>query len=312
MLRKIVNENNATEEQILEIARASIWSFNEENFNKNFKSMDSSFVRLLIASGPKLHITRAEIEEHRAYCEKNYHVYLPDGTKKTDWQTDVMVSWPEFRSLATKDNTIPDLDSLALRFIHCYDAAQNIWFLTLQRMRIKFPNPPGGKPAPGTLCELEAIDTVNDLTSLIQQKNGRGIVKPAKGGTNGAPHFYDQNYFSKVKDAGMIGLDNNRHARSITFSWREIEKLFSENCKNRPEEEFDIVFFSLSYDMGAVPDPAVCNVQWPHSIAMYMRWKGDDCLDNEDVVLVGSSGKASDLGGICPPRCGVIEWYITP
>lgn len=311
MLRRIIIENQISEEQIMEIADSSILSFNEKNFDGNFKDINPYLMRLLVASGPTLYITRAEINEYRAKCENNYHVYLPNGTRKTDWQPDVVVSWPEFKNLATKNNTIPDLDSLALRFIHCYDSARNIWFLTLQRMRIIFPDSPGGIPAPRTLCDLEAIDTVNDLTSLMPQKNGLGIISPALGGKDGAPHFYDEKYFLKVKDSGMGDIDKNKHARSITFSWMEIEKLFSENCKDRPEEEFDIVFFSLSYDMGAVPDPAVCNVQWPHSIAMFMRWQGDDCLDNEDVVLVGR-GKASDLGGICPPRCGKLEWHLTP
>lgn len=316
MLRQIIDENQLTQEQLDEITSASVLGFNGLNLVGN-ANVDPRILRLFIAAGPKHYITRAEMEEYRTNLEIKYHVYLPNGTEKTDWQPDIVVSWPAFRDLATMKPVppapapvpIPDPDSLALRFIHCYDAGTNTWFLTLQRMRIIFPNPPAFPP-PGTPCNLEAIDIVDDLTSIFQRKTGMGIVSPAQGGTDGEPLFYDEKYFAKVKDDRMGDIDKDKHARSITFSWKEIEKLFNENSKGRPADEFDIVFFSLSYDMGINPPPNESKVQFPHSLAMYMRWQGDDCLDNLSVVLVGAAGKASDLGGICPPRDNNIVWQL--
>ena len=210
---------------------------------------------------------------------------------------DIQIPWMSF-SLVVENfikSTQIKPDTVALRFVLCYDSMKNELYLRLQICTMV---PIAGKP------NAFNLDTKNCAWYTI----ANGSIAPT-----GVIDPYDQNYLNNFYycDANICSPDSlvnlasdtgaEKFVRNLVFPWtEEIQKL---HIDNGSPTNATICFAAGSHDKSS---PVLDH---PHALVIYLRkYDSTPLLDNKEYPLEFQM-KAGDMGTLCPTFCGV---YVLP
>jgi len=223
------------------------------------------------------------------------HYFLSNCNSNFGGQ-DIQVPWNSFslvvHNFITATGAMPD--TVAMRFVLCYDTANNALYL---RMQICTMTPSGIK-------NQFNLDTTNSAWYTIEN----GSLAPTA-----ITDLFDQNYLDNFYycDSGacdpntLVNLASDAagavFVRNLVFPWtHEIQKIHQNN--GAPANAY-LDFAAVSPDKGST---VLAN---PHSLAIYLcKHDKTPMLDNVAYALAFQM-KAGDLATLCPPNCGV---YILP
>lgn len=236
-------------------------------------------------------VTLAQYTMGAANFEQHYFL---SGCNSAFDGRDIQISWD---SLATVVNNYidahhVDADTVALRFVYCYDAQCSAMYLRLQ------------------LCTMTAVTAetgVYDLSTnpcvWFKITNGSIAITTdtSLSDTNYLNHFY---YCGTGACAAQTveNLNTNAsvYAQNIVFPWEaELVQLYIDN--NSPADA-TIGFTACSfYDNTGT-------IAYPHNLAIYLcDCDGNALIDNN--ACDDLKDKAADAGTICPQFCAL---YIAP
>ena len=224
------------------------------------------------------------------------HYFLSNWNSNFGGQ-DIQIPWSSF-SLVVQNfintyNVSPD--TVALRFVHCYDSNSNELYLRLQ---ICTMTPDPSKP-----------DTYNLVTTNVAWYTiANGSIAPT-----GVIDLQDQNYLNNFyycnaaicSPAHLVNLASDTGAlkfvRNLVFPWtQELHKL---HVDNGSPANASVCFAAASHNNTS---PVLDH---PHALAIYLRkHDGTPLMDNKEYALEFQM-KAADMGTLCPSNCGV---YIIP
>ena len=225
------------------------------------------------------------------------HYFLSDCNTSFGGQ-DIQISWSTFNSAvqAFITSSRAAADTVALRFVLCYDTASACLYLRLQ------------------ICTMTATgdpDTFNlDTTNCAWYK-----IQGTTMATTNVVTLEDQAYLDNFYYCDAVTCDPNTlvnlasdtdaviFVRNLVFPWtQEVQQISADNGS---PQGCTICFAAISYDAGN-PSPAVA---YPHSLAIYMR-KHDGTVLLDDITHARTfQMKAGDMATACPPNCNV---YIYP
>lgn len=235
--------------------------------------------------------------DHFNTMQKNFqkHYFLANCNSDFGGQ-DIQVPWDSF-ALAVQNfikTSGASPNTVAMRFVLCYDTANNALFLRMQICTMTTTSDPN----------TFNLDTTNCAWYTIED----GSLAPTA-----ITDLFDQNYLDNFYycDKGvcnpntLVNLASDTSGtifvRNLVFPWmQEIHKIY---VNNSSPAGASIHFAAGSHDNTS---PAVAH---PHALAIYLcQSDGTPLLDNVNYG-VEFQMKAGDFGTLCPPTCNV---YILP
>ncbi|PZF73741.1 hypothetical protein DN068_07020 [Taibaiella soli] len=230
--------------------------------------------------------------------------YYVSGTGDTNFSSQFSVLWDDFYFAVQQIIFALGCDEkdVVLQFFHRYDASAQSWFLTM-----------GGGVMNGTPVTKVGNDNVYNITpGDVRYDLSNDGVNPSSFDGTYADDYFD-NFYYRPLDTTYLPLSadtsHTTYVTSVTFDWlKEIYQLYLDNLPTTPAT-INLVFASISYDCPQPGNP-YSNVEWPHSICMFINIDGDDALDNSPAPI-GAMFKmrAADCGTNQPP---MILQYIMP
>lgn len=213
---------------------------------------------------------------------------------------DFSVLWDDLNNAVNQfaTNASVPLNTVALRFVHCYDVINNHLYLRLQICTLEpVPITRAGHdfyPLNTSVCDWYEIKqgsfmlTQNHLLEGVEYFEHFYYEIPGSGGT-----------MQKLADGG-----GDTYVRNLVFPWEaEILQMYNDN--NNPENAY-INFGACSYVESI---PGTESVMWPHGLVMYLSdSSGHKMLDNENYISLFHN-KGADYGTQCPPLC---DGYLNP
>ena len=224
------------------------------------------------------------------------HYFLKNCDKAFKGQ-DIKISWSSF-SLAVSNfiaATGTAADSVALRFVHCYDDKTNSLYLRLQICGMKATADP----------KVFNLDTTGATWYTIEN----GTIAPTGDNTLEDQNYLNYFYYCDAvicdpKTAENLATDKTatKYVRNVVFPWGlEIMKMYADN--GSPANGY------ICFAAGSHKD-AKAGVLFPHTIVMYLcKHDGAPMLDNTPDPNKPFRNKACDMGTMCPNNCSV---YILP
>ena len=121
--------------------------------------------------------------------------------------------------------------------------------------------------------------------------------------------LYKENMPDTANNLYAVYDGEDTFVNSITYPWVEIKDLYSQNL---PYDTAILTFQSCSSTEPIDNNDALLN--WPHSIWLYMQNRDGvghlmPRLGTNDSAKGIFNNQAADVGGMCPPRCGI---YVQP
>ena len=238
-------------------------------------------------------ITLDHFNKMRTHFQQHY--FLSNCNSDFGGQ-DIQIPWSSFslvvHNFITATGAKPD--TVAMRFVLCYDTANNALYL---RMQICTMTPSGTK-------DEFNLDTTNSAWYTIEN----GSLAPTA-----ITDLFDQNYLDNFYYCDTAVCDPNTlvnlasdtagtvFVRNVVFPWtHEIQKIHIDN--GTPANAF-VNFAAGSHDKTSKV------VAHPHSLVIYLcKHDKTPLMDNIEYPLEFQM-KAGNLGTICPPNCNV---YILP
>ncbi len=188
-----------------------------------------------------------------------------------------------------------DPDSVAIRFVHCYDKDHKVLY---ERMQILTLSPIANEPrqfaindTPCTWYEL-ANSTINTTTDTDLFNT-----------TYLESFYYCSAKVCTIKTAECLADDTQavKYARTATVPWLELSALYTDNSS--PSNA------TLCLDAGCRCTKNVPSVKYQHTILFYLRDEYGVPLLNNEKGAYPFTNKAADMSTLCPVKCGV---YILP
>ncbi len=213
---------------------------------------------------------------------------------------DMQVAWADFNTAVNNFITQYNVDpnTVALRFVYCYDAAGNDLYLRLQ------------------ICTMQqsatAANTFNLITThcawyTLQNGSVTATQVNSLSDTNYLNYFYYASgtpCTAATEQQLALDVTNTLYAQNVTFPWvTEVLEMYKENGLTGNGY---LCFGATSYttaNSGNAP------VAYPHGTVMYLRdAQGNPLLDDNTYVSIFHN-KGCDMGTLCPQNCNV---YILP
>ncbi|XZF12389.1 hypothetical protein ACTHGU_11400 [Chitinophagaceae bacterium MMS25-I14] len=255
-------------------------------------------------TGDSVAYNQPMIDDARQKFGDNYK----DKNGNAAWATDISILWTDFNKRVTDIITGigGDPNGFALKFIHRYNAtgAQGFWFLTVEIFKIV------AEEAPEKTCfdyEIESANKFFDITPAgLVNADSSSLTSTLDYG------FRDDIYFEHVTQKDGTALDVTKHVNSIIFSWVELQSLYYGNKIGRNDDsKFDIIFTSIAPGFDTTQHPPHALVSNPHSMLIYMKYDGHDCLFDHDVIAGNFYNMAADYNTLCPPYHNTCLWAKT-
>ena len=238
-------------------------------------------------------ITLEHFDKMRAHFKNHYFL---SGCNSNFGGQDIQVPWSSF-SLVVQNfikSTGAAPDTVAMRFVLCYDTNKNALFLRMQICTMVATGQP----------DTFDLDTTNAAWYTIED----GSLAPTA-----ITDLFDQNYLNNFYycDTGvcnpntLVNLASDTagavFVRNLVFPWtKEIQKIHVDN--STPANAI-INFAAGSHDKTSAV------LAHPHTLLIYLRkHDGTPMLDNV-VYNLEFQMKAGNYATLCPPTCGV---YILP
>jgi len=208
---------------------------------------------------------------------------------------DIQLSWSSFASAVTNFISANDVeaDTVALRFVYCYDTTGNALYLRLQICTM-MPDPklPNTYDLVASPCAWYAIENGNITATTDTDLFDQAYLS----------YFY---YCSAVicSEGNLINLASDTaattYARTVVLPWSaEILQMYLDNSS--PDNAI------LCFAACAFQASSVCT--YPHTLVLYLiDGSGNTLMDNS--VVSGFEMKGADMGTTCPEICNV---YVLP
>lgn len=228
--------------------------------------------------------------------------YFVSSTGDSSFSSQFDVSWDDFlysvQDLMT--NIGATEEDLVLQFFHRYNADTQSWFLTM-----------GGSIMGDVLRRIGNNDVYRVTPGTYRYDLSADGIYSSDFEGNAAPDYFNNFYYKTGPETYSALSSDTLHTTyvsSVSICWlKEIYQLYLDNNPS-PGSTVRLVFASVSFDCPQ-PDP-YSNVEWPHTICLYLNIDGNDALDNSPTPSgVLFKMRAADAGTTCPPMIGV---YVMP
>lgn len=208
----------------------------------------------------------------------------------------IQIQWEALQNAVTNYmtvNSVPE-NQVALRFVHCFDLAQESLYMRLQICRMVPSTTP---PPPGTSMVYDLISTGAKWYEIKQDSFAPTVVTTMEN-TEYLNNFY---YKEEPQAATMQVLSSGpaKYVKNLTMPWAsEVKLMYEEN--GSPINAW-LNLASCSY----MESPVYSNVLWPHGLVLFLSDDTNDpYLDNDDSIVVFHN-KGADMATVCPPTCNV-------
>ena len=220
------------------------------------------------------------------------HYYLSGCNTDFDGQ-DIKILWADLAGAVNSfitGNNVPAA-SVALRFVYCYDSPANSMYLRLQILTMT------ADPVKANTYNLNA-------TPCAWYKITEGTLESTTDTSLSDAAYLSDFYYC---NGGKCNAENTQelsanlgvYAQNIVFPWSlEIAQLYTDNGSPAGAK---VAFASIANNEGAAAP-----VQYPHSLAIYLIDAGGQAMLNNNPSN-GFTGKAADLGTLCPFNCGIYQ-----
>lgn len=201
----------------------------------------------------------------------------------------------EINNFITNNHCAPD--TVALRFVYCYDKNQSALYLRMQILTMTpvTPNTYNLNPNPCAwyIIQNGAISSTQD-TSLFDQ--------------NYLNNFYYCPTLGNCVPSQLQPLSSDQagtmYARNVTFPWMiEVSQMYLDN--GSPQG----AYLCFAASAGGSPCPAPSPIAYPHTLILYLKDKNGVALLNNQPAGMTFTSKGCDMGTICPICCNV---YMLP
>lgn len=248
------------------------------------------------SSDPRV-ISLEAYENGRANFSLHYYYTETEASFSGDV---VEVPWNDLQTAVSNyvlSAGVPE-NEVALRFVHCFSAAEETLYYRMQICRLVLSTEP---PPPGASAVYD-LDTTG--ATWYELKNG--VFDTTNTTTlHSLPYLNNFYYKEEPQSATMERLIDGPtvYVKNLTLPWeQEIKLMYAEN--GNPVGA-TINFAATSY----IEPPEYSNVMWPHGMVAYLKdSEGVAFLDNEDYISLFHN-KGADFTTLCPPNCGN---YIAP
>jgi hypothetical protein len=254
-------------------------------------------------STKSLVMTPSMLTDGRASFSYSYR----NANSNPNFLQDLKVNWLAFSNQVNNLNNSQPVpltaERIALRFIHRFNMQNQRWYLTCQLCGIV------GAPLPDAdVTRRHETYVLNPLPLYFDITTDGQIVNNGSNGLGGdVSSHWGVDYFDNVF-FGANKVMKGVNVQSCTMPWHEISKLFTDNLtQDRPiQAQFEIAFTSTSHYVDLPSND--CNVNYPHSLAVYMCYANTNCLEQGDIILGNFKNKAANFTTNCPSKCNVLVW----
>jgi len=222
------------------------------------------------------------------------HYFLSECSSNFGGQT-ISTSWSNVATAVTdfiSDNDV-DPNSVALRFVICYDSTGNALYLRMQILTMtadaRIPNQFDLNATPCAWYEITA-------TSF-----GTTAVTDLSDATYLSSFYYCNTGSCSARSVQQLSAAPGNYTQNVVFPWAvEVLQMYTDNGS---PADASIGFTACSYEADASAPTT-----YPQTIDLFiLDASGDALIDNNPAT--GFQGKAADMGSMCPIRCDI---YVYP